>query len=246
MADPMGALRPATVLAAWEEGQTQTAVERALTLLGRALPAERRDEISDLSIGRRDALLLELRARSFGPVAPCVVRCPACEETLEFALELRDLLVAAPDEVRGVVAFGGRRVHVRAATSRDLLATRDADDPVQALMQRCAALEAGEGEGEGEGVGAVPAAAAEIVAAEMARLDPQADLRFGLSCPACDAAWTSIFDVVGYLWREIDVEARRLLVEIDALARTYGWSEQAILELSSARRRAYLRLVGGA
>lgn len=240
----MAALRPATVLAAWEEGQSQAAVERALTMLGPAVPAERRDQLPDLSIGQRDALLLELRARCFGPVAPCVVRCPACAETLEFALELRDLRVAAPDEVRGMVEVDGRRVHVRPATSRDLLATRDSADPVQALIRRCTALEAAEAGEPGDGA-AIPAEAAELVAAEMARLDPQADLRFGLSCPACGAAWTSIFDVAGYLWREIDVEARRLLVEIDALARAYGWSEQAILEMSAVRRRSYLRLVGG-
>ncbi len=37
--------------------------------------------------------------------------------------------------------------------------------------------------------------------------------------------------------------AERLLREVHTLARAYGWSEGAILELGSARRERYLELV---
>ncbi|WP_437768989.1 hypothetical protein WMF27_10535 [Sorangium sp. So ce281] len=235
-------LRPAAVLAAWEEGLSQGSVERALTLLALALPGVARDEMADLSIGQRDALLLELRARSFGPVAPCVVRCPICQETLEFPVQLPALRVPAPAAAEGVVTFGDLRLRVRSATSRDLLASACAADPVLALLERCVTAEhAAAGD-----PAAVPAEAAELVAAEMARLDPQADVRFDLSCAACGAAWTTVFDVVAYLWREIESEAQRLLAEVDALARAYCWSELAILEMSRPRRLAYLRLAGAA
>ena len=49
--------------------------------------------------------LLELSAQSFGPVAPCVVRCPACEDTVVFPIDLRALLVTAPTCTGGVVSF---------------------------------------------------------------------------------------------------------------------------------------------
>lgn len=241
MAEP-GPLRPAAVLEAWEKGLFQSAAERALTLLTLALPGETRDSLADLSVGQRDALLLELRARSFGPVAPCVVRCPACRETLEFPVRLPDLRVPAPAGAGGVVSFEGLRLRVRPATSRDLLAIAGAADPVLALLRRCVVVEHGSA---GDGA-EVPPEAAEVVAAEMARLDPQADVRFDLSCAACGATWTSVFDVVSYLWREIESEAQRLLAEVDALARTYSWSEPAILEMSRPRRMAYLRLAGAA
>ena len=51
-------------------------------------------------------------------------------------------------------------------------------------------------------------------------------------------------DVVGFFWREIQSAARRVVLEVDALARAYGWSEAAILGMSSARRNLYLELVG--
>ncbi|MGK4004463.1 hypothetical protein WMF31_17645 [Sorangium sp. So ce1036] len=235
-------LRPAAVLEAWEGGLAQGTVERALTLLALAMPGATRDALADLSIGQRDALLLELRTRSFGPTAPCVVRCPRCEETLEFPVRLPDLRVPAPAAAEAVVTFGDLRLRVRPATSRDLLTIAGAADPVRALLDRCVIAErASAGD-----PAAVPAEAAELVAAEMARLDPQADVRFDLSCAACGAAWTTVFDVVSYLWREIEAEARRLMAEVDALARAYCWPELTILEMSRPRRLAYLRLAGAA
>jgi hypothetical protein len=42
---------------------------------------------------------------------------------------------------------------------------------------------------------------------------------------------------------KIDMLARRLLREVDALARVYGWSEAAILALPATRRQAYLEIV---
>ena len=48
------------------------------------------------------------------------------------------------------------------------------------------------------------------------------------------------FDVPAYLWEELDVRARRLLDEVHALARSYGWAEREILALSEVRRNAYL------
>lgn len=239
---PIAPLPPAALLTAWEEGAGRGAVDRALTLLTRALPGADREALADLPVGRRDGLLLELRERCFGPVAECVVRCPTCQETLEFPLQLRSLRVAAPEESHGVVVFEGLCLEVRPATSRDMRAVSGMTDPgevADALLRRCVTMADPVRDDT-----TVPTGAAEAVAAEMARLDPQADLRLELSCVACGMVWTSVFDVVTYLWREVESEARRTLAEVDALARVYGWSEGEILGLSPSRRRAYLRLVG--
>jgi hypothetical protein len=243
-ADPGPPLRPSVLLDAWEEGRGQGPVERALTLLRHGLPELDREALADLPVGRRDRLLLELRERRFGPVADCVVRCADCGETLQFPLRLATLAVAAPAESHGVVDWQGAPLRVRAATSRDLLALAGVGDQAAmtaALLQRCTARLDAAGTAT-----PVPAEAAEAVAAEMARLDPGADLRLTLSCTGCGAEWTSLFDIGAYLWREVDAEARRLLVEVDALARAYSWSESEILRLSRARRQAYLELAGQA
>ena len=60
--------------------------------------------------------------------------------------------------------------------------------------------------------------------------------------PACGGAWQGVLEVIDFLWAEIRTRARRLLQEIDALARAYGWREAEILALSDARRGLYVQM----
>jgi hypothetical protein len=73
-------------------------------------------------------------------------------------------------------------------------------------------------------------------------MDPQAEMLLDLSCPTCGHAWQAVFEIVTFLWTEIRVRARRLLREVDALARAYGWAEGDILAMSEARRGLYLQM----
>jgi hypothetical protein len=239
------ALGPADLLGVWEEGRGQPLIARALAILARALPSVDRERLADLPVGTRDALLLRLREMSFGPVAECLATCPACQATIEFPVTVRDLIVDEPPRLESVVDWQGARLRIRPATSRDQLSLAGLADPDRlagALLQRCARLH----ETAGEAGTAVPLDAADFVSAEMARLDPGSDLRFALSCPTCHATWTDVFDAVSFLWREVEVEARRLLTDVHVLATAYGWSESEILNLSPARRRAYLQIAGDA
>jgi hypothetical protein len=77
----------------------------------------------------------------------------------------------------------------------------------------------------------------------MAQADPQADIQLDLSCPACQHHWQAAFDVVAFLWNEIDSWAHRILSDIHVIASAYGWSEADILALSAARRQTYLDLI---
>ena len=77
----------------------------------------------------------------------------------------------------------------------------------------------------------------------LADADPQTDVRFALACPACGFDWSAPFDVVAFLWAEIDVWANRLLGDVHVLASAYGWSEPDVLAVSPARRRSYLQMV---
>ena len=72
--------------------------------------------------------------------------------------------------------------------------------------------------------------------------DPQAEVVLTFTCPACQHGWQALFDVGTFFWTEVASAARRLLREVDALARAYGWSEAAILALSPARRQAYMEM----
>jgi hypothetical protein len=51
-----------------------------------------------------------------------------------------------------------------------------------------------------------------------------------------------LVEIGQFLWTEIRARARRLLQEIDALARVYHWPEADILGMSDARRASYLEM----
>ena len=82
------------------------------------------------------------------------------------------------------------------------------------------------------------------IAAHLAEADPQADVVIDLMCSACSHGWQVILEIESFLWIKISSLAKRLLRDVHALARAYGWSEQEILSLSPLRRRAYLEMVG--
>ena len=71
-------------------------------------------------------------------------------------------------------------------------------------------------------------------------LDPDGDPVLQMSCAHCNHDWSARFDIADFLWHEIAVLGRRLLDEVDVLARAYGWTEAEVLALSPARRRHYL------
>jgi hypothetical protein len=87
-------------------------------------------------------------------------------------------------------------------------------------------------------------ALAGVLAADSDALDIQADSRIEIHCPACGAQSSAEFDIAAFFWQEITAQARRLLREVHALARAYGWREADILAMSARRRQAYLSLIG--
>jgi len=101
-------------------------------------------------------------------------------------------------------------------------------------------------DGGDQAVEALPDGVIAALTAQMAQADPQADLQLDLSCPACRHRWLAAFDMITFLWNEIDSWARRMLREVHALASAYGWSEADILSMSATRRHLYLDLIGAA
>jgi hypothetical protein len=80
----------------------------------------------------------------------------------------------------------------------------------------------------------------------MAEADPLAEVLVDHSCSACGGAFTADLDVGSFVWAELQARARRLMKEVDLLARAYGWTETEVLALSERRRAAYLELARGA
>ena len=235
------------MLVIWERGLHQHPVERGLTMLNVALPEFAPDALLALSIGQRDAYLLSLHEATFGTRLDSFVACSACQERLEFTLNVADIRVTndgkdAASEQQATI--DGYEVRFRLPNSRDLITIARLLDVEQArstLVQRCI-LEAKRA-GETVATAALPEAVIAGLAEQMARLDPQAEVQLNLSCPACGHRWSLLFDIVSFLWTEIGGQARRLLRDVHTLARAHGWREADILAMSAVRRQYYLEMV---
>lgn len=244
----MRPLTAAGLLRVWERGRAQRPFDRALTLLAAGLPDESPDAVADLSIGQRDAGLFELREQSMGSQLSAYAECPACKAELIFALRTEELRNGPSTDVparTGDVSRDGITVSYRLPSSRDfdgVPPTMDARALRDRLARRCVV----DAQRNGRPIEAseLPAELIDAISEAMARIDPQAEIVMNLSCPACDHTWSDFFDIGSFFWREINVMAKRLLADVDALARRYGWREADILAMTPWRRHTYIQLGG--
>ena len=86
-----------------ERGAGCPPVEQALLLLHAAAPGLPGDELARLPLGQRDAILLELRQRTFGGHINGLAACPVCRERVELDFEIGDLLASFPGYSRQAV-----------------------------------------------------------------------------------------------------------------------------------------------
>jgi hypothetical protein len=243
-------VRPLTatdIVQIWDQGQTWHVVDQALLLLAYALPEATPDELQALSVGQRNARLLKIRQVTIGDRLEGLVNCPKCNETLEFNLDVTQLLLSEPEIVEREVTMDGWQVHFRLPDSRDLAAMVSTSQSLtaarQLLIEHC--LLAASQSGLAVAIEDLPETVIAQVAGAMSEADPQADMRFALTCQDCGYSWSAFFDIVSFFWAELAAQAKRLLREVHQLASAYGWRESEVLAMSSHRRRTYLEFIGG-
>jgi hypothetical protein len=239
-------MRAADVLSAWERGYALTPVGRGESLLDAlGLPPDYRD---GLTVGQRDALLLDLRRQLFGSEVAAVAGCPACGEQLEVVFDIDDVRRVPPRDPAQAfdVIADDFTVRARAPRTSDLAALDAAPpdaDLTDLLLRRCIAA-ARHGDVVVD-VSDLPEPIVAQVVVQLQSVDPQADVRLSLTCPDCGHRWSATFDIVGYLWDEFGTWARHLVREVHTLASAYGWAEGDILAMSAWRRGLYLQQVHG-
>ena len=244
----MRALSASELLNIWERGLTQQPIQRTLMLLAAACPEMSADTLAELSIGERDARLLTLRERTFGPELVSVAACPGCGERLELTFNVTDiqgLSEAKPDEALSLT-IADYEVSFRLPNSRDLAAVSPSEEVAEArrlLLLRC--LLTVNHNGKEVSDNELPAEVVEAVVQQMAQVDPQGDVYLSLVCPACKHHWQAPFDIVTFFWTEIDAWAYRIMREVHTLASAYGWREADIFAMSPSRRQFYLTMVSG-
>ncbi|HUR63692.1 MAG TPA: hypothetical protein VM241_04340 [Candidatus Thermoplasmatota archaeon] len=218
-------------------------------LLGRVVrvgPAPDPDPVATaraLSVGEREALALQVRRLSYGERMQAVLSCPACRERLDLELAASDLLLPVPAEPapareEAVAADGAlHKVRLRPPTGADQedaaqAARADIGAATDLLLRRCA-----------DGVAAWTPALRTAVAQRLAELDPQAEMRVAMRCPACAAEFSALLDAGAFLLQEVRERAAQLHREVHLLASRYHWSERDILALPPRRRSTYLALL---
>jgi hypothetical protein len=233
---------------------------RATALLARCLgepDAERTARA--LTVGDREALLLQLRRLSLGETLDCVLRCPAeaCGERMELGLRVADMLVPSYQDVKRAyeLAFdadeGGARYEIsfRVPTAADLenvalIARGDPERGARALLADC--LRNARRDGADIGADTLAPSVVAMIANAMVARDPQAEIELELACPACGEAFAVLFDTASFLLQELDERATQLMREVHTLAWHYHWSEREIFQMPRRRRARYLELIAEA
>jgi hypothetical protein len=225
------------------------------------LPPGRRDDAllgslvdtPPTSLGARNAALLALRARLFGGLQSLRARCPECHVAVELTIDCeqlsRRLQPASGGGGAQALEVAGLHIVFRPPDVDDVRAAARAaaDSPsfVRALLERCV-LSCERDDHTPVAVASLPATASEAISHRLEEIEPGASVSFALACPECRACWDAPMNCGAVLWSELGAHAERLLLDVDALARAYGWSETEVLALSPTRRAAYLQLVGAA
>jgi hypothetical protein len=236
-----------SILQVWERGNGQCLVNKALTLLAAARPEMTWDELAELSVGQRDALLIALREQTFGTKLNVFAKCPQCQGHIEFIMDMADIKVegySVPVAKENELSVEGLDLRFRLLNSLDLAAVVNCNDITAAhsvLIQRCV-LQVNR-DGIALSSEELPEEIIDKLIVRLAECDPQSEVLLNLVCPACAHNWQMIFDVVSFFWTEISMQAKRLLREVHTLALAYGWREADILAMNTTRRQFYLEMV---
>jgi hypothetical protein len=237
-------------------------LERNTRLLERCvLGLGREEEVNQLSLGDRAALLLHARRLTFGGQIDCVVPCPKCGERMDFQLQIDRLFAqqqagAPPRYFEETMEAGGERFRVRfrlpcAVDLEDALGVpkRKPREAVQAVLSRSVEWVRSDGESEHATAPAAipmnewPSDLAARISERMGDLDPQAETALQLTCPVCQHPFTTTFDIGDYFFLELRAREQRRYQEVHQLALAYHWSEMEILSMSPRKRQLYLDLL---
>ena len=220
------------------------------------------------TLGECNARLVALHADLFGRELELMSHCPACGTVVQFTADCEALAAqmwpssenTEPHrlEAQGhIIEFclpnsadiASASVAVTTTTARIATLADDentftdtvTDAFTQALLDRC--VLSCTLDGATVPTHEVPAPVLDALSQHMETLDPGASVSFALACPQCATRWQAPLAIGELVWQKVRAAAERVLLDIDMLARAYGWTEREVLRLSPMRRAAYLQMV---
>ena len=218
----------------WERAEPLPPLRRGHVLAEWGAEADR---VSEEPIGSVHARLLRLRRAQSGPLMAATVDCPNCGARVEFELDADSLLALQERATNGSVELPDDIAEWRPPSWADLDGLPDGEGRGTAMLRRCIRLA-----DDRDPATLAPDVVEEIEQAMMTA-DPLAEVLVASACPHCEHRFEASVDIVDFVWTELDARAKRLLHEVDLLARAYGWTESQVFALSDQRRAAYLRLI---
>lgn len=198
-------------------------------------------ELGALSVADRQWLLLRLTQAVHGDSFWVTARCAGCRARFDLRLERSALPVKAGGAGFPFAEVPSRRGTLRARVpdGDDQVAVADMEEPsaIARLADRCiVAIDGAPRDGEAIALDAEELDAIDDALDEVAA---SVGLVVATTCPECERPHEVEVDPFG----AVDWGAARFEEEVHVLARTYHWSEDAILALSRHRRRRYLDLI---
>ena len=231
------------IISLWEQEPACSGFSRTLSLLEVARPEASASQRLAMSLGQCHRALLELRAETFGDEMESEIECPACGEGLELELSAARLCASQPEhQPELIVEHEGWRVRARAIRCTDVLECLRSsceEEAQRVLLRRCVVEIDGPSPGD---AGLLPVGVRRRLEDALEDVEPLADVRTRIQCAHCGHDFVVSLDVAGFVWEELDAEARRLIAQIHVLGRTYGWRPRDVLDLSPRLRRHFMEL----
>lgn len=223
-----------------EFGVLGTNTANAVNLLSAVIEDGKSFTAADLVASDRDRLLAAVYEIAFGDRVESTLTCGRCSQPFDLSFSLRQVIDAVDEKAARVEwkalgdgAFeGADGKRFRLPTGRDELALSGlGSDAMQSLLlKRCAEIS-----DWSEGTDAFEEFLEEVA--------PLLDLELVAPCAECRHVHRVQFDVQTYVLGAIIAERRRLLTEINRLARAYSWSLDEILSLRRSDRRQFVELI---
>ncbi|MBO9474735.1 hypothetical protein J7413_14390 [Shimia sp. R10_1] len=199
-------------------------------------------EIGDvwrLASGSREWLLQRAAALFWHDAGWFQARCAHCDAAYDLPLKL----ASAPRKPAGRpfptvtvrTSLGARQFEVPNGLHEADLAKDSPHAPERRLVALCGLGRDAQADADGFTEGDL-----RVIEDALDAAAPDVADEASIICPACKTSTVARIDPLDFAFPDM----QGILRDVHALASRYHWSEDAILSLPSARRRAYVRLIG--
>jgi hypothetical protein len=222
-----------------------TSTVNAIRLLSALLVYSSPDETKqlcavDLVAADRDRLLAAVYEGAFGDRIESTLKCTRCAQPFDLHFSLRQLIETVDERTDDkawrplddgeLVSPDGLRFRLPTGKDELELAGFPPREMESLLLRRC--IEGGNW-------------LEDCMAFEefLEQVAPLLDLELIASCAECGHVHTVQFDIQSYVLGAILAERRRLMAEINRIAKAYAWSLDEILSLRRSDRRCFVELI---